>query len=403
MKFCISFGKLELKYFFYCVLYIIIEIYIDYFIYSDEEKIISVHNLFHSFCFFLGYLLNFIPAWIVHIKSKTTKKPIKNKLKEENNLSIEYIYNKPYEKYLSTKDVIIFLFVSFIPLLADIIENIGDKIEYIDYSEEKKYNDNYIFIEFFIVFLVSKIGKEVYYKHQFIPFFILILVEVIKYIYLFIEKLSIVFNPISIILNIIYCIFYAFYFLYIKKLMNNKFISPYKFNYMIGIINVPIIILTYFIISLTPYGNSNNEYYYDNIFKLFTDLGNINATNMVILISFPFIYGIYQFIVIKTIYDYSIFHMYIPFLIHYFIDNISKNIGTIAKIFLISIFLIELIMILIFLEIIEINCCGLSENLKRNIQSRGTIESALNIENEDDNEIDDEGNDESSEIKNSNF
>jgi len=60
-------------------------------------------------------------------------------------------------------------------------------------------------------------------------------------------------------------------------------------------------------------------------------------------------------------------------------------------------------MILVFLEIIEINACGLNENLKKNIQSRGTIDSSLNIENDDDDEIDDEPNDENSKIKNSNF
>ena len=99
--------------------------------------------------------------------------------------------------------------------------------------------------------------------------------------------------------------------------MKYKFISPYKCNFMIGIINVPIITLIYFIISLTPLGNEEKEYYYDNIFKLFKDLGNIKINGLIKLISLPIVYGIYQFIVIKTIYDYSIFHMYIPFSIEF--------------------------------------------------------------------------------------
>ena len=44
-------------------------------------------------------------------------------------------------------------------------------------------------------------------------------------------------------------------------------------------------------------------------------------------------------------------------------------------------------MILIFVEIIEINCCGLSENLKRNINSRAIIDSSFYIENVDNDEI----------------
>ena len=88
-------------------------------------------------------------------------------------------------------------------------------------------------------------------------------------------------------------------------------------------------------------------------------------------------------------------------LIKYFIKNIIKNLGYYKNIFLISSFIIELIMILIFLELIEINCCGLNKNLKRNIESRGRIDSSLTIENDDDD--DDERNDENNNIINSNY
>ena len=86
--------------------------------------------------------------------------------------------------------------------------------------------------------------------------------------------------------------------------------------------------------------------------------------------------------------------MYIPLLINHFIQNIIKNFEIIEIIFLISCFFIELIMILVFLEIIEIKFCGLNENLKRNIELRAMIDSSLSNENDDDDEIDDERNDE---------
>ena len=41
-------------------------------------------------------------------------------------------------------------------------------------------------------------------------------------------------------------------------------------------------------------------------------------------------------------------------------------------------------MILIFVEIIEINYCGLGENLKRNIELRGLSESSIHIEPDED-------------------
>ena len=46
--------------------------------------------------------------------------------------------------------------------------------------------------------------------------------------------------------------------------------------------------------------------------------------------------------------------------------------------------LIEILMVLIFLEIIELNFCGLNENLIRNIELRSFIDSSLIKENEKD-------------------
>jgi len=406
MKFCISFGKFELKYFFYCVLIVILELYLSYFIWDEEMTIITNHILMYSFCFFLGYLLNIIPAWISHILSNEKEKVIEKKLEKENAYSFEYIYNNPNEKYLSAKEILKFLFICLILLLADIIENIGTIIENIKKYKKCKYcfdkklfSDDYFFIEYLIIFLVLKLDKEVYYKHQYISFFVLILIELIKNIYFFIIYKN--YNIISIVLNIIYSIFYAIYYLYIKGLMKYKFISPYKCNYMIGIINVPIIILMYFIISFTPLGNDNkdNEYYYDNIFEFFKDIRNIDAIIAIKLISLPLVIGMFALLYIKIIYDYSIFHMYIPFLIQYLIENITKDLNLFEIIFLISSFFVELIMILVFLEIVEINYCGLNKNLKRNIQSRGKIDSFLAIENDDDDdEIEDEINDEKTKL-----
>ena len=64
---------------------------------------------------------------------------------------------------------------------------------------------------------------------------------------------------IKFILNIIYCILNAICYIYIKKLMKYKFISPAKCNFIIGIIDFPLIILIYIIISFTSLGNNNNN------------------------------------------------------------------------------------------------------------------------------------------------
>ena len=92
-------------------------------------------------------------------------------------------------------------------------------------DDDKHYSDDFIFIKFLVFFFVLKFGNEVYYKHQYISFFILILIEIIKYIYL--NKIHTSFI-IQISLNFIFSFLYAIHFLYIKRLMEYKFISPGK-------------------------------------------------------------------------------------------------------------------------------------------------------------------------------
>ena len=102
------------------------------------------------------------------------------------------------------------------------------------------------------------------------------------------------------------------------------------------------------------------------------------------LITLPFVYGILLFLTNKIIYDFTIYHVYIPSLVENFLGIIFKNTEFTENIVLISSFFIELIMILIFLEIIELNFCGLNENLIRNIELRSFIDSSLIKENEKD-------------------
>ena len=184
MAFYISFGKFDLKYFFYCILFLIIQIYIYFFIPEDDENLISDHLFLNSFCFFLGFLLNIIPLWIINIKSKVKEMPIANELEKEEdtqfniyNQSIKYIYLKSNKKYLSKKNLSIkdlskIFFICFAILLTEIVDNIiPTKGKNIIDKETKKYNDDFIIFEYLIIFLISKYFEEVYYKHHYFFFY----------------------------------------------------------------------------------------------------------------------------------------------------------------------------------------------------------------------------------------
>jgi hypothetical protein len=256
-----------------------------------------------------------------------------------------------------------------------------------DDEDKNEYKENFILIEFIVIFLLSKCcNKEVYYKHQKISFLILILVETIKASYFLIQKNKNDNKSYDIYINIftiIYSILYAIYYIYLKVLMKYKFISPYKINFMIGIICLSLFIIIYLIISFIPLGN----FKVDRITDLFDKIAKLNAISIILLLTIPFAYGIIVLVTSKIIYDFTIFHVYILCLLEIFIENIFKIRDDI--IILISSFCIELIMILVFLEIIELNFYHLNENLKRNIELRGIIDSSLAIEDDYD-ELDNE-------------
>ena len=382
MKFCISLGTIELKYIIYCFLSVILYIYIYYCIVDSKEKnIINEHELLYSFCYFLGYLLNVIPEWIVDIKSETKERPKINKI-----LNF-FLY------------CLITLFIGLVKSTLSLINNNKEKYDNKNDNNIGIYDDDFMIIEYLIIFLVSKYAYniEVYYKHQNISFLILILVEGTKNIYFFIIKDSYqIFDYMIIILVFLNSILYSISYLYIKGLMKYNFISPYRCNYKVGIINVPLIIIIYIIISFTIFGkkeNVDNFYYYDNIINLFENIRNLDSINALLLTLLPFAYGIYVLLINKIIYDFTLYHIYIPLLIEAFINEIINRTCIFDIIFLILCFTIELIIILVFLEIIEVKFCGLNENLKRNIESRGIIDSSLinNDENDDEyNENDNE-------------
>ena len=374
MRFCISFGVFSLKYFIYCFLFASMEIYIMFFIYYfDEQKngIFRKHYLLDSFCFYLGYLLNFIPTWI------DSNINMINEIKELYPKS-----NKPYDKNLSKKDIIKFLGMCLMFLSLEFVEVILKKLN----EENLQYEDDFLLFKFLVVFLLPRYFSEVYYKHQNISIIIFISVEIIKIIFFIIKDKEYEiknFTTIT-ILRVIYSSLSAFYYLYIKDLMKYKYISPYKCNFMLGIINFPLLIIIMFIISFTPFGKKENKVIFcDNIFELFEDVVKLNAIYIILLILLPFVYGMALLLVNKAIYDFTVYHIFIYLIVVTFIKDVLTELNDIYILaFLISCFIIQLIMILVFLEIVELNFCGLNENLKRNIEARGIIEAALI--NEDD-------------------
>ena len=416
MQFCFSFGMFDIKYFYFCALFVIFETCINLFIYNDND-LLNRHILLDPFCYYAGFLLNIFPALIISKCSQKKSKQITNKLKEESTHSIEYIYNNPFDKYLSKKDIVKFFGICIFLIITDLIQIIFD-LNIIKNNENDTnpykfvYEDDYLFCEFLIIFILPLLLADiVYYKHQKITFIILTLLEFSKSFYFnFIYDKFFWSDILKIVLNIISAILYSTFFVYIKGLMKYKFISPYKCCFMIGMINVPLIIIINIVLSLIDLKEYED---YINIAYLFADTDLTEINNIIRLIIFILIYGILMALLTKTINDFTLYHIYIPFLVENFIKNIFNSINKYIEyfeynknnnnnndtddlqkligiiIFLIISFSIELIMILIFLEIIEVNFCGLNKNLKKNIELRAITDSTICLDDIND-DFDDE-------------
>ena len=185
--------------------------------------------------------------------------------------------------------------------------------------------------------------------------------------------------------------------------MEYKFLSPYKCCFLIGIINTPIILIIDFIISFIPCNNNflcekkDNEYY--KIIGIFNEL---KIHEYLILIIYTFLMGIFGVLINKTMNDFTIYHLLILFNIEEFIKRIvnPKNFDLIIILIL---FFIELLMYLIFLEIIELNFCGLSRNIKKNIKERALSDSNLEDNNNRDSFLDDNNDEINNETNNNSY
>ena len=374
MTMLISCGKFDKKYLCYIlslIIYYAISLSFNLIIItSNKEQQLNVSlkkNLLVSlFLEYFGLSLCFIPELI-----------------RKNNSSFKARNDINYGK-MTIKDIFNFGIIS----LTSLISNFA----YIFHQKFKQTNpillniNNYI-VFFIILYILSLFYfKWNYYNHQYIPFFILIIILISRYIYeiyLFSNfNIKIQDILIELSLNSITFFFKALYIGFTKKiLMENYYFSPYKVCYVFGIINGLIISFLLLILSVIPCNKGffcsveyNEKYYFDNIFNFF----NENTFAQISLYLFVYITKTVVYILINmVIQNYSICHIFLLYEIIEFIPKIVAFISAILEpkimVFFISYFL-EVILVLIFLEKIELNFCGLNKNLKKNIQKRADIE-----------------------------
>ena len=245
------------------------------------------------------------------------------------------------------------------------------------------YKEGYFIFVILIWFIAPKyILKKAYYKHQKLAILFIVIIESIKSIIIIFALGN--FNYKQILLEIFIQSANSIFYGYIKILMEFKYYSPFQCCYLFGIVNTPLILIIYFIVSHIP---CNNEFlcrgkkYFNNIYFLFD---NFTFKESILLILECLSEGIELLLINMIMNKFSFYHALIPLLAAFNIINLL-DIKTSEKESIISVIslVLEIIFVLIFLEIIELNFCNLNKNIKRNIEKRAINEEFYNENDEE--------------------
>ena len=403
-KRCISVGKCDKKYFFLVLAAIIINIILFFSSFGILIYALKYGNLMENIinpisCFFFKNFtesLMIIPGIILKKKTslkqtslKPTSKPRKSQLLENINELIA-IQNP---KHFNIKDKIYFIIFVILSILLD-----AGFLVYVLFLYKKFFNliiDKYYFqFELIILFLISKLRyKFEFYKHQYISIIVITIFEVVNLVIQYFTGIEGEFFY-DLFFNIGYAFFHSLMIIYIKELIENKYFSPYKVGYTFGLIKLVIGTIVLIIASFFQCEEDyclleyNKKKYFAHIFSIFT----LSGLMMLGFYLFRAILVMINYIIIN---DFSVLHsfllIYCSEIIGIKLILLDINTNLYYFIYYIVVYLgLGIFFILLFLEVIELNICGLSFYVKSNIQSRAMKELLLFNDEGDDSDEEEE-------------
>lgn len=324
-----------------------------------------IYTMMYSICLCLSFSL----LLIFNVYSKKKKDKITSSLIEDKGNIIFEKNDTIKKKIISWKEKLLWIFlVSIIDYIAYLFSSIYwlDNGNYVDTLQT-----NIIFMSIF-AYLILKLKLH---KHHYLCISVII-IRSIAYTIIFnvykkdpSKKNDIVPYIVSFVTEIVFSLTYVMS----KYFMLIKYIHPFEIMFFEGIFELFFSIMTLIISSRI--GKLDNISHFLEKFKYM---------EVFILISWIIVNFIYHAILFKVIDIFSPFYIHISILISEFLSFFFKldglSIGQL--IFYIISFIVCPFMILVFLEIIELNFCGLSEMTAKNIELRALLDSAINDEND---------------------
>jgi hypothetical protein len=302
----------------------------------------------------------------------------------ESNLAIELIYNKGTDIIKRNK----FLFI-FLSSLADFTQTLIASMTYNIQTNISLWLLDIIFLSF----LSYLIFKQKLFRHQILSMIIIIIFGfIMDFIF---GNFSDALDNIGLCLLRTFCEFsYSLSQILNKYTMEYKFSPPYEVCLFIGIFSFFFHLICLIIASCLPcdydfceiLDEKNNEKYFDN-FRIY--FSKINGKEFILVFIEMIILFLMNILTILTIKFYTPFHLLIILIIGkimmkanaFFIGYQIKDIINIISLILI------LIGLLVFVEVIILNFCGIQKNTRDNIEKRGALD-IISEEDEDSSSID---------------
>ena len=313
------------------------------------------HPIVQLIIYSLGLCLSFSLLLINKICSKRKG----NKIISKNNKSYSFIFTE--NKRVSKKEKFLwFLLVSLIDFIFIIINN------YYFYNSYFS-KDNWIFSIVFLSLFSYKILNYKLYKHHYLSIIIIsigFLISLIENIFTDDDDAEKIFF--ECLLGLVTTLLYSLELTIDKYLMFSKYINSYEIIFFQGIIELILGVIS--LIITTKYD------FFDNFWDYYNKLNKEEVIILFLSLILNFIYYSLIITIIDILTPFFILFVSILSTIFFTVFLFIITGGIFSNILTIVIYFLSFIMLLIYTEIIELNCFGLSYMTKRNIELRAKVD-----------------------------
>ena len=387
----ISFAKANSKFLFNGSIYLIIMLALNFLSNFLQNSSANMEAFTKKIPLMLLINHFFLPICVlkVYIDKNAKEKKLKEDIQKglytkEKSSNLELIYNNPMEALaisaLTNKDVICLFFI----ILVDYVHN--GSLMYNQRNFEKNselvLSQYYKFIDVLILIIAYKINKKLeFYRHQYFSLAIIIIFGLGKFLTKFFfseaanEEITKKFD-LKLIIFLVGCpVLDSLKLFYFKKFMVFNFVSPFKIGYLTGFvylfISILLLIIFYFVHSEII------------IFQQYFSMEGLefpSGLEILLLFIYSLSYSYEFFLEFSLLEKFSPFHLILLATLGDLITDCFiyfknfPNFDTTELVVRIILYVFEILGILIFIETIILNCCGLNKFVRKNVILRGDEE-----------------------------